>query len=151
MSNIKNTIISLSVILLILIILDGNVFVHKTINFLEGLTIQKKDNSVLAFDPLMVNNLPPCPFSGVEGDIYIKNKFCSWSDYKCTLTDTDKCNGYPGYYGEPVLDACWCTPIPTEGISVCAIGTTRAGNSYCYSDRYSTNLYSNPCELCQIK
>ena len=102
-------------------------------------------SSVLAANPLIVNSLPACSFTqGNIGDIFIKNKNCQWSDYKCTLTDYHTCNGWLEL-GAPAGDACYCY----SNARVCAIATDGYGYSFCYSDVIATNgLFASPCEMC---
>jgi hypothetical protein len=133
---------------------DGGVFLRKTklfyANFIEkkisikNQTERFKTASVLAAYPPSVNSLPTCPFSnGDIGDIFAKNSGCSWSDYKCTLTNYDQCNSGVSYYGGPWGDYCWCS---YDNSKVCAIQHPSNGVA-CWSWKDGVN-YSEYCNLC---
>ena len=135
---------------MILVVIDSDVFINKSKIFLSKIDLRvKKDKNdiVWASSLLIVNNLSKCPFNGEMGDIYIRNKNCSWSDYHCTLTRTDLCNGYM-QGGNPIAEACY-----DEGnTEVACIGTTPSGHSFCYNvNRTSGDYYAVPCALCVIK
>jgi hypothetical protein len=107
--------------------------------------IQKLDTtSVWAAYPPSVNSLPTCGFTnGNVGDIFAKNSGCSWSDYKCTLTNYDQCDSGVDYYGSPWGDYCWCS---YDYSKVCAIQHPNNGVA-CWSWKDGTN-YSEYCDLC---
>lgn len=95
--------------------------------------------------PPVVRLLPNCPFTNVGqvGDIFAKNRKCNWSDYKCSLTDYDNCNGYMDM-GQPVGDACYCNSFNY----VCALNTV-GSHSYCYAVLRSDGTYfATSCDFC---
>jgi hypothetical protein len=133
---------------------EGKLFLRKCNNLYLNWTgeeepqhkIDKGGNFVVwAADPLIINYLPACPFSGEVGEVYAKNFHCSWSDYKCTLTAADPCSWF---------DTCLCDNYE----SVCSISTylTTSGSgaayTYCWSNKTSGGqIYTNACEFCVIK
>ena len=153
MKKTKTIIISISLLSSILFL--GILFrelpliINKTSMVLQNL--REEDNKVedyrayvLAVFPPSVNNLSSCSFTtGEVGDIFVKNCHCSWSDYKCTLTDYDNCSGYMEF-GSPQGDACWCYGYGR----VCSIYAGYS-STLCYSqDRDSGEVFSEPCDFC---
>ncbi|MBU1045969.1 hypothetical protein KJ616_02505 [Patescibacteria group bacterium] len=151
--------LSISLLMIILFVLllmpfvdksERDIFFKKGANFYLGLKGQEQksenfpSNFVWASNPLIVNSLPTCPFSdGDIGEIFVKNSGCSWSDYKCTLTNYDKCNSGVDYYGSPWGDYCWCY---YDSSKICAtqVSISWAG---CWSWKSYVN-YSEFCNLC---
>ena len=96
--------------------------------------------------PPVVRLLPNCPFTNVGqvGDIFVKNRKCNWSDYKCSLTDYRNCNGYMDM-GQTVGDACYCNSYNY----VCGIATMSQGYSYCFAVLRSDGTYfATSCDFC---
>jgi len=162
----KNTKTVFALIVIFLILLpftakeERALFLEKGRNFYSMLsekniikTVRKKvfvaGNTVpvaQAIYPPSVKNLASCTFTtGALGDIFIKNRYCTWSENRCTLTDYDSCNG-SSIWGLPSpQDACWCFGYA----SVCAVGVSPGGYSYCYSQLSSTGeVFAEPCDLC---
>ena len=133
---------------------DGRVFLRKTklsyANFIEkNISVKNQSKklepiSVWAAYPPSVNSLPTCPFTnGNIGDIFAKNSGCSWSDYKCTLTNYNRCDSSSYGNTSPSGDYCWCSYDTNR---VCGI---QQSNSFigCWSND-GTKDYSEYCDLC---
>lgn len=142
--------LSLLCVMIFIIQNDGKIIARKAKILYSEFSKDKEqlevfsNNSVLAADSLIVNSLPTCTFTnGSIGDIFAKNSGCSWSDYKCTLTDYNTCNSGVGYLGNPFGDYCWCDYNSSK---ICGI-QLGINDLSCWSWENGSN-YSEFCNLC---